>query len=245
MLDEMGVKVWWPAAHSDGAAPAAAEAPRPPSAESRPTELRVATPAVPLRSVQPETAAPAASREPPRIQGAAVLAEAAFRIDGGTAEPHGGWLIVADMPPELDGRHAEPFAGDAGRLLGNMLRALRLVGGSMPVHLMRTHRGVPSGRPDSPISLDESLAAGVEAVKPCLVLAMGPLAAQGLLASGDPLGKLRGQVHRRRWGAGPEDLPVVVTYHPAYLLRNPADKAKAWSDLCLAAEQTPQSAEQG
>ncbi|MBU2409963.1 MAG: uracil-DNA glycosylase, partial [Gammaproteobacteria bacterium] len=63
MLDEMGVKVWWPAARGEGAAPVAAEAPRPPSADSRPVELRAAPPAVALRPVQPERAAPAASRE--------------------------------------------------------------------------------------------------------------------------------------------------------------------------------------
>jgi DNA polymerase len=135
------------------------------------------------------------------------------------------------MPPELDGRHGEPFASDAGRLLDNMLRALRLHDGAAPVHLVRTHRGVASGQPGSPRPFDEVLTESAAALAPRLVLALGPLAAQSLLQSGEPLGKLRGRVL-----PGLEGLPAVASYHPAYLLRNPADKARAWADLCLADE---------
>jgi DNA polymerase len=71
----------------------------------------------------------------------------------------------------------------------------------------------------------------IELVRPRLLLAMGRFAAQALLQSDEPIGRLRGRLHRWR------DTPVVVTYHPAYLLRNPADKARAWADLCLAADQ--------
>lgn len=168
-----------------------------------------------------------------------MLVEAPRRLyataaDATTAEVQGGWLIVADMPPEADGRHGEPFAGEAGRLLDNMLRALQLHAGAMPVHLMRTHRGVASGREGSPRPFGESFAALAQPLAPRVVLAMGSLAAQWLLQSSEPLGRLRGR-------AAPSEAmngaPVVVTYHPAYLLRNPADKARAWADLCLAAEQ--------
>ncbi len=67
---------------------------------------------------------------------------------------------------------------------------------------------------------------------------MGPLAAQGLMQSGEPLGKLRGRVGQ---AAQLEGVPVVATYHPAYLLRNPVDKGRAWADLCLAAAQQPEA----
>lgn len=171
------------------------------------------------------------------LQGAAVLVDVP-RLLWGDAAARGGWLIVADMPPELDGRHGEPLAGDAGRLLENMLRALRLHDGAVPVHLMRTHRGVASGQPGSPAAFDQSFAEQAMALAPRLVLAMGPLASQSLLQSAEPLGKLRGRVSAAA-APGLQALPVVATYHPAYLLRNAADKARAWVDLCLAAEQLP------
>ncbi|MDM0091103.1 MULTISPECIES: uracil-DNA glycosylase [unclassified Variovorax] len=242
MLDEMGIKVWWPSAAPAvvEAAPAAvAEVPAPARAVREapaPMAAPVAPPA-PVRAPAVQAPAPAAAPAA-RPHGAAVLVEAPRLLHGGVASPGGGWLIVADMPPEADGRHGEPFAGDAGRLLDNMLRALQLQGGERPVHLMRTHRGVASGRDGSPEPLDHSFAAHAQALAPRVVLAMGPLAAQSLLQSSDPLGRLRGRaVPMAAWGG----LPVVATYHPAYLLRNPADKARAWADLCLAAAQLAQA----
>ncbi len=245
MLDEMGVKVWWPVPEVVEAA-AAPEAPAPveeeaPVVDERPeAEMPVAAPPPPAAwpvAAPVQAHAPAPRAAAPVTQGAAVLVEAPCRLyaDAGATEAvQGGWLVVADMPPEADGRHGDPFAGDAGRLLDNMLRALRLHDGSTPVHLMRTHRGVASGQPGSPRAMDEAFGEHAAAVAPRVVLAMGPLAAQSLMRSGDPLGKLRGR-------AAPLDsidgACVVATYHPAYLLRNPADKARAWADLCLAAEQ--------
>lgn len=241
MLDEMGVKVWWPAAGAVEAREAAAA----PEAEQgvavaveAPVALAVAVPA-PVAAPAPRPAAAPAARAAaqPSAHGAAVLIDASRLLYGEAAPGGGGWLIVADMPPDLDGRHGEPFAGDAGRLLDNMLRALQLHGGDTRVHLMRTHRGVASGQPGSPRPLAESFAEAVAALAPGVVLAMGPLAAQSLLQSGEPLGKLRGQALPLAGVAAGQAVPVVATYHPAYLLRNPADKARAWSDLCLAAER--------
>jgi DNA polymerase len=166
-----------------------------------------------------------------------VLADAPRHLFGAEAAARGGWLIVADMPPGLDGRHGDALTGDEGRLLDNMLRALGLHDGKTPVHLLRTHRGVASGRPDSPRPLDEVFAESAPALAPCIVLAMGPLAAQSLRQSGDSLGKLRGCALPVALLPGFDDLLVVATYHPAYLLRNPADKARAWADLCLAADE--------
>jgi len=239
MLEEMGIKLfWWP---KDGAgdvqavmadAPAAApvvEEPIESPAERTPAARPVAAPPV---------AAPTASARAPiaPTHGATVLADAPRHLYGGDAMAKGGWLVIADMPPELDGRHGEPFASDAGRLLDNMLRALQLHDGATPVHLVRTHRGVASGQPDSPRPLGDVFAESTDALAPRLVLAMGPLAAQSLLQSGDPLGKLRGRALPVAMLPG-LDVPVVASYHPAYLLRNPVDKARAWADLCLAAEE--------
>jgi DNA polymerase len=235
MLDEMGVKLFW------WRQPEAVEAPAAPAARAQPA-IEAAAP--PLPAAAPPRAAPAVAAAAPVAQrapaaathGAAVLAEAPRRLGGDPAAAQGGWLIVADMPPALDGRHGDPFDGDAGRLLHNMLNALQLHGGALPVHLMRTHRGVASGQPGSPQPIGEALAEGAAALAPRLVLAMGPLAAQSLMRSSEPLGKLRGRVVPMDLPGLPA-LPVVASYHPAYLLRNPADKARAWADLCLAAEQ--------
>lgn len=257
MLDEMGVKVWWPVpeaaevTEAAPAAPAAAPIAAPEDVavvhERIEAEMPVAAPPpppppAPAPAPRPAMApAPAArpAAAPQAAQGASVLVEAPCRlyaeVDTGGEPVQGGWLVVADMPPEADGRHGEPFAGDAGRLLDNMLRALKLHDGRTPVYLMRTHRGVAAGQPGSPRAMDEAFGAHAAALAPRVVLAMGPLAAQSLMQSGDPLGKLRGRaVPLAQAGAGAS---VVATYHPAYLLRNPADKARAWADLCLAAEQ--------
>jgi DNA polymerase len=237
MLDEMGVKLFW------WRQPEAVEVPAPeaPVARAEPA-IEPEAPALPAAAAAraaPVVAAPAAvaQRAPAAAtHGAAVLAEAPRRLCGEPAATQGGWLIVADMPPALDGRHGDPFDGDAGRLLHNMLNALQLHGGALPVHLMRTHRGVASGQPGSPRPIAEALVEGAAALAPRVVLAMGPLAAQSLMQSSEPLGKLRGRVVPMDLPGLPA-LPVVASYHPAYLLRNPADKARAWADLCLAADQ--------
>ncbi|WP_232081178.1 MULTISPECIES: uracil-DNA glycosylase family protein [unclassified Variovorax] len=232
MLDEMGIKLWWPAA-AQIATPVPVEAPSPRGAPEEAVAAPVAVRAV-VPAPAPISAPPLAARPTVAPSGASVLIEATRHLYGPEAE--GGWLIVADMPPELDGRHGEPFSGDAGRLFEAMLRALQLHGGAAPVRLMRTHRGVASGQPGRPRPIAEGMADAAPA--PQVVLAMGPLAAQSLLQSGDPLGRLRGKPARIAM-PGWENIPVVVTYHPAYLLRNPADKARAWADLCLAAAQLP------
>ena len=138
MLDEMGVKVWWPMPEAvEAAAPAveAKAAPAEPLAAEAPRE-RAAVHA-PAPAERPAVAAPAPAARPaaaPLSHGAAVLVDAPRRLyaEAGAAPAQGGWLVVADMPPEADGRHGEPFAGDAGKLLDNMLRALKLHDGKTP-----------------------------------------------------------------------------------------------------------------
>ena len=246
MLEEMGVKVWWPAepvadtiaepaprvareaAPATEPAPPALPAARPETRRAAPVEAAPRPPAAPIAAGQ--ATVPAA--RPPTTGEEATQIEPPQRLYGGPAA-QGGWLLVVDMPPQADGRHGEPFAGEAGRLLENMLRALQLDSGAVPVHLMRTHRGaVTSASTSQPFA--ESFDAHLAAVAPRMVLAMGPQAAQSLLRRNEPIGKLRGQAARL---PGAPDVQVVATYHPAYLLRNRGDKAKAWADLCLAADR--------
>ena len=249
MLEEMGLKVWWPAAPPGGAATAEtagrtpASAARPPLAND-PGEQAAALPGAPPRAptAAPAPRMPSAARPAPvaaaaPTPGAAADIGADILIDAprhlfGAANATGGWLVLADMPPDLHGRHGAPLEGDEGRLLANMLRALRLDRGELPVHLMRTHRGERLLDDDAPQPAVQALGPQLDALAPRLVLAMGPLAAQFLLQRREPIGKLRGPATAL---AARPTAQVVATYHPAYLLRNGADKARAWVDLCTAA----------
>jgi len=213
---------------------APAVAPPPPAAPDIEAPARTAQTAA-----QPATTAAAARPEAaPRApafaaNGADNLLADVPRLLFGEAGP-GGWLIVADVPPDMLGSYAAPLAGDEGRLLANMLKALRLDAGEVPVHLVRVHRGSPVAGDAAPQPLQDVLAGHAAAMAPGIVLALGPLAAQALQQRSGPIGKLRGEVLPIPGGplAG---RPAVASYPLAYLLRNGADKAKAWADLCRAA----------
>ena len=138
------------------------------------------------------------------------------------------WLLLIETA--ADSAAADPLAGDTGKLLDNMLRAAGLPNSARaawsPVLRLATAAGPDSGEPG--LALQISLSALVQAEKPDVLLIMGRLAAQALLQTAEPLGKLRGQKHQL---AG---VPAFVTYDAAYLLRSLPDKARAWDDLCLA-----------
>jgi uracil-DNA glycosylase len=165
------------------------------------------------------------------------------------APPSVDWLILGDAPGEAEELQGQPFGGPPGALLDKMLQAVRLRSrlhpdGGNP--LGRYNRVFltsvvkcrpPAGR--NPLALELAqcqpyLARQIELLRPKLILALGHLAACAVLgeqlpmAQQTPLGKLRGKVYASR------GIPVVVSYTPDYLLRNPLDKAKAWEDLCLA-----------
>ena len=240
MLEEMGVHVWAPMPTAEADAPVALSAPiaAPAAAASAsvPGTAPATSPSVtrpPPTSARPPQAGQRAPEAAPAARPSADLwLEAApQRLYPGDAAAQGGWLIVADVPPGADGRHTDPFAGDAGRLLDNMLRALQLERAGVAVHLLRVHRGAagPSGVAQP---LADGLAAQLDALNPRVVLALGALAAQQLFGTGEPLGKLRGRTGAMADRPG---MALVASYPPAYLLRNQADKAKAWADLCLAA----------
>jgi uracil-DNA glycosylase len=144
------------------------------------------------------------------------------------------WLIVGDPPTESDEADGAPFTGEAGVLLGNMLRAMGLTVEQVTLtpSVKCRSEGQSTGAPEL-AQCEAYLRRQVALTRPKMILAMGRYAAQALLANTvsnpvPPLGQLRGTVYQY------EGIPVVVTYSPANLLRNPADKAKAWADLCLA-----------
>ena len=146
-------------------------------------------------------------------------------------------MIVGEAPGENEDLQGEPFVGLAGQLLDNMLRAVgrsRTGQGEQGAYIANVLKCRPPAnrnpQPQEVAQCEPYLTRQVALVQPKIILAMGRFAVQSLLKTDEPIGRLRGRVHRY------EGVPVIVTYHPAYLLRTPADKAKAWADLCLAME---------
>lgn len=161
--------------------------------------------------------------------------------------PQVDWLVVGEAPGENEDLAGEPFVGQAGKLLDNMLLAIGLQRGEGAPARAGVSRSVfitnvlkcrpPANRNPEPAEMAQCepyLKRQIELLQPKMILALGKFAAQSLLQDSVPevqkipLGKLRGQVHSYL------GVPVVVSYHPAYLLRSLGDKAKAWDDLCLA-----------
>jgi len=142
------------------------------------------------------------------------------------------WMVVGEAPGADEDRQGEPFVGRAGQLLNAMLAAIGLPRPDVFVANMIKCRP-PQNRDPKPEELAACrpyLERQVRLLQPTLILVVGRIAAQNLLATDAPLARLRGQVHR----VGGLNTPAIVTYHPAYLLRTPADKRKAWEDLKLA-----------
>lgn len=149
----------------------------------------------------------------------------------GVGDRQAEWLIVGDAPGEQEDLQGEPFVGQAGKLLDNMLAALGL-DRHHKVYVANALKCRPPGNrnpePQEVAQCEPFLRRQVELLQPRMILAMGRFAVQSLLQTTEPIGKLRGRAHQYN------GVPVVVTYHPAYLLRNLPDKAKAWADLCFA-----------
>ena len=213
MLREMGIRLWQ-------APGAPAESPVP----ARPA----ARPAAPAPAATTSAAAPIASAASTVSAGAAWALGDARALYEPAAGASARWLLLIETP--ADGAAADPLAGDTGKLLDNMLRAAGLPQSARaawaPVSRLATAAGPDASEPA--LALQNGLSALVQADKPHVLLIMGRLAAQALLQSAEPLGKLRGQKHQL---AG---VPAFVTYDAAYLLRSLPDKARAWDDLCLA-----------
>ncbi|MEX3638734.1 uracil-DNA glycosylase family protein [Paraburkholderia sp. BR14320] len=149
----------------------------------------------------------------------------------GVGDREADWMLIGEAPGENEDRQGEPFVGQAGKLLDNMLHSLALARGTN-VYIANVIKCRPPGnrnpQPDEVARCEPYLQRQVSLVKPKLIVALGRFAAQSLLKTDASISSLRGRVHTY------EGVPVIVTYHPAYLLRSLPDKAKAWTDLCLA-----------
>jgi uracil-DNA glycosylase family 4 len=150
----------------------------------------------------------------------------------GVGNESADWMIIGEAPGAEEDRRGEPFVGRAGKLLDEMLRAAGLSRDAVFIANILKCRPPNNRDPlvDEAAACRAYLNRQIELISPRLILAVGRIAAQQLLQTDAPLGRLRGQKHY----LGDRQLPVVVTYHPAYLLRSPTQKRKAWQDLCMA-----------
>ncbi len=260
MLEVMGLRVWSApaAAEPDVAAAAVADEAVPSAPAARPPAQADATAPMPVVNRRPMPAAQpiaapvaapgavnAAGLDWPALREAVASCTACALSDSrtqtvfGTGHPQAHWMIVGEAPGEAEDLSGEPFVGRSGQLLDNMLRAIGLSrhAGDTPdpakqVFIANTLKCRPPRNrnplPDELARCEGFLIRQIELVRPKIILAMGSFAVQSLLRSNAPVGQLRGRVHSY------QGVPLIVTYHPAYLLRQLSEKARAWDDLCLA-----------
>jgi DNA polymerase len=149
----------------------------------------------------------------------------------GVGDENADWLLVGEAPGAEEDRLGEPFVGQAGKLLDNMLAAIGLKRGDN-VYIANVLKCRPPGNrnpePGEVAKCTPFLKQQIALIRPKLIVAMGRFAAQTLLATDATISSLRGRVYKY------EGVPLIVTYHPAYLLRNLPDKVKAWADLVFA-----------
>ncbi len=236
MLDAMGLRLWVPPV-LDVASEAVEVAPVSAPLAAAPA---VITPAVRAR-------ADIAALDWPALRTAVAgctacgLCQSRTQTVFGVGHPRAQWLVVGEAPGAEEDAQGEPFVGASGQLLDRMLAALQLTrsseGDAPPsqrVYIANTLKCRPPRNRNPSIEemaqCEPFLVRQIELLQPRIILAMGKFAVQALLRSDEPIGKLRGRVHRY------QGVPLVVTYHPAYLLRSLQEKAKAWEDLCLAAD---------
>lgn len=148
----------------------------------------------------------------------------------GVGDRRARWMIIGEAPGAEEDRQGEPFVGRAGQLLNTMLKAIGLLREQVFIANVLKCRP-PGNRDPKPAEAHACLPylyRQIELIDPVVILCLGRVAAQTLLKTDTPIGKLRGRLHHiGRW-------PLIVTYHPAYLLRSPGEKRKSWSDLVLA-----------
>ena len=241
------------------AAPAPRPAPKPAIAAPSRTEASDALPAwlndeIPLPDLLPpldqdDLDAPPAAAKPSRESRIAALDWQGLQADVaacracelcktrtqtvfGVGDAKADWLIVGEAPGADEDQQGEPFVGQAGKLLDNMLKALDLQRGHGVFIANVLKCRPPQNRDPNPqetAQCEPYLLRQIELIQPKIIVAVGRIAAQSLLKNEAKIGSLRGKVHSYH------GVPlIIITYHPAYLLRSPAEKAKAWQDLCLA-----------
>lgn len=260
MLREMGIATTWVPREADGAPDEAgprAAAPEPAAGE----ETSWAQP-VPGGASRPVAGAPAGrGAESLDARAAAIAAMSWDELAGtvaactacglckgrsqtvfGVGDRAGPWMLVGEAPGAEEDARGEPFVGQAGRLLDNMLAALRLKRGE-GVYIANVLKCRPPGNrnpePSEVAACEPFLKRQIELVQPRIIVVLGRFAAQSLLGTEASIASLRGRLHH--YEAAGRRIPVVVTYHPAYLLRNLTDKAKSWADLCLAHDAAMQA----
>jgi len=149
------------------------------------------------------------------------------------------WLVIGEAPGKDEDQQGEPFVGRAGQLLNAMLAAIGLQREQVYIANILKCRP-PNNRdpkPEEVVCCEPYLRRQIGLIEPGIILAVGRISAQNLLQTDTPIGKLRGRVHRFR----DTHIPLVATYHPAYLLRSPVEKRKAWQDLQLAVRTLQES----
>jgi uracil-DNA glycosylase len=150
----------------------------------------------------------------------------------GVGDVNADWMVIGEAPGAEEDRQGEPFVGKAGKLLDGMLIAAGLK--REQVYIANVLKCRPPENRDPQVeevaSCQRYLQKQIELVKPKIILVVGRIAAQNLLQLDIPIGKMRGQSYQYPGS----EIPVVVTYHPAYLLRSPKEKGKSWQDLQLA-----------
>ncbi len=153
----------------------------------------------------------------------------------GAGNKQAEWLIIGEAPGEQEDLKGDPFVGRAGVLLNNLLLAMGLK--REQVYITNIVKCRPPGNRDPHV--DEAAACHsylqrqIDLISPAIILVVGRIAAQSLLQSSEPVIKMRGRVHQ----LSATEIPLIVTYHPAYLLRKPTEKAKVWEDLKFAMSQ--------
>jgi DNA polymerase len=241
-LRAMGLRLWTAPATEDDEAPPATRAAAPPVTAAVPAAaVGSVAAAAPVAALSVATLGWAALRDTVAACRACSLCESRQQTVFGVGHEQAHWLIVGEAPGEQEDLQGEPFVGAAGQLLDRMLAALKLTrrsDGEEPpaqrVYIANTLKCRPprnrNPSPEEMAQCEPYLVRQIELLRPRIILAMGRFAVQALLRSDEAIGKLRGRVHRY------QGVPLVVSYHPAYLLRTPADKSRAWDDLCLAAD---------
>jgi DNA polymerase len=149
----------------------------------------------------------------------------------GVGDEKAEWMFVGEAPGDDEDAQGEPFVGQAGKLLDNMLAAIKLKRGNNVYIANVVKCRPPDNRNPEVAEIAQCLPyleRQVALIKPKLIVALGKTAATALLGRDAALGSLRGTRHEY------QGIPLIITYHPAYLLRSPAEKAKAWQDLCFA-----------
>jgi uracil-DNA glycosylase family 4 len=222
-LETIGIDVWLP---RTARAPVAAAVP----ALAQRTPAPAAPPPRPVLDAQAEWQALAEE-----VKTCRRCALHATRTQGvlGVGPLRADWMVIGEAPGAEEDRRGEPFVGAAGQLLDKMLAAIDL-DRRTNVYIANVLKSRPPNnrdpKPEEAAACLPYLVRQIALLRPKIMLAVGRIAAQNLLQTGASLGRLRGQVHR----FGELNTPLVVTYHPSYLLRTPSDKRKAWEDLKFA-----------